>query len=103
MDGVWVEKQRFDILLMSAKDFRKAYHIDVNHSKFGYSYLIPSQRYLTREASIDSIYRVTAMLAFGKGYDTYIRRVECFFFFPKPFRNWQKCGTGNAGGSGVLM
>lgn len=49
MDGVWVEKQRFDILLMSRKDFRKAYEIDVNHAKFGFSQHISGQRYLTRE------------------------------------------------------
>lgn len=49
MDGVWVEKQRFDILLMSRKDFRKAYEIDVNHAKFGFSQHITGQRYLTRE------------------------------------------------------
>lgn len=49
MDGVWVEKQRFDILLMSRKDFRKAYEIDVNHAKFGYSQHVTGQRYLTRE------------------------------------------------------
>lgn len=49
MDGVWVEKQRFDILLMGRKEFRKAYEIDVNHAKFGYSQLVPGQRYLTRE------------------------------------------------------
>ncbi|CAM9817557.1 unnamed protein product, partial [Ectocarpus sp. 4 AP-2014] len=49
MDGVWVEKQRFDILLMSRKDFRKAYEIDVNHAKFGFSQHVTGQRYLTRE------------------------------------------------------
>lgn len=49
MDGVWVEKQRFDILLMSRKDFRKAYEVDVNHAKFGFSQHITGQRYLTRE------------------------------------------------------
>ena len=49
MDGVWVEKQRFDILLMGRKEFRKAYEIDVNHAKFGYSHLVTGQRYLTRE------------------------------------------------------
>lgn len=49
MDGVWVEKQRFDILLMSKKDFRKAYEIDVNHAKFGFSQHIAGQRYLARE------------------------------------------------------
>lgn len=52
MDGVWVEKQRFDILLMSRKDFRKAYEIDVNHAKFGFSQHITGQRYLTREVSM---------------------------------------------------
>lgn len=51
MDGVWVEKQRFDILLMGRKEFRKAYEIDVNHAKFGFSQLVPGQRYLTREVN----------------------------------------------------
>eukprot|EP00904_Undaria_pinnatifida_P012757 jgi/Undpi1/8611/HiC_scaffold_25.g11076.m1 len=49
MDGVWVEKQRFDILLMGRKEFRKAYEIDVNNAKFGYSNMATGQRYLTRE------------------------------------------------------
>ena len=48
MDGVWVEKQRFDILLMGRKQFKLAYEIDVNSPKFGYSN-IPGQRYLSRK------------------------------------------------------
>lgn len=49
MDGVWVEKQRFDILSMGRKEFRNAYEIDVNSPKFGFSNVIQGQRYLTRE------------------------------------------------------
>lgn len=51
MDGVWVEKQNFDILLMGRKQFKQAYEIDVNSPKFGYS-SVPGQRYLTRDVRV---------------------------------------------------
>lgn len=61
MDGVWVEKQNFDILLMGRKQFKQAYEIDVNSPKFGYS-SVPGQRYLTRDVRVGVGKRFDAFL-----------------------------------------
>ncbi|CAM9976478.1 unnamed protein product, partial [Choristocarpus tenellus] len=54
MDGVWVEKQRFDLLLMNRSKFRQAYILDVNSESFGMNPTIPGQMFLTREVVEES-------------------------------------------------
>ncbi|CAN0340024.1 unnamed protein product, partial [Discosporangium mesarthrocarpum] len=49
MDGVWVEKQRFDLLLMGRKAFRKAFTLDVNSEGFGQNPDIRGQTFLDKE------------------------------------------------------